>query len=201
VSSPQPIQLPSPNCDSRDGHPIDMLVLHYTGMRSCAAALDRLIDPSAKVSAHYAVDEDGGIWQLVPEEMRAWHAGKSFWRGETNINQRSIGIEIVNPGHEFGYRPFPIAQMQSVIALCKAILSRHTIPERNIVAHSDIAPTRKMDPGELFDWAWLAREGIGEFPFPTQHPTLQDLAAYGYDVSDEKAVKLAFQRRFSTTIK
>lgn len=192
--------LPSPNYDSRDGHAVDMLVLHYTGMRSGAVALDRLIDASANVSAHYAVDEEGGIWQLVPEEMRAWHAGKSFWRGQTNINQRSIGIEIINPGHEFGYRPFPDVQMQSVIALCKAILSRHAIPARNIVAHSDIAPARKMDPGELFDWAWLAREGIGEFPFPVAQPTLQTLADYGYDVSDASAARTAFQRRFSTTI-
>ncbi len=187
--------LPSPNHDSRDGCAVDMLVLHYTGMRSCSSALDRLIDPAAKVSAHYVVDEEGSIWQLVQEDMRAWHAGKSFWRGATNINQRSIGIEIVNPGHEFGYRPFPIAQMQSVIHLCKDILNRHAIPAENVVGHSDIAPARKQDPGELFDWQWFAREGIGIWPFPSEVST-QALADYGYDVSDEKAAMVAFKRHF-----
>lgn len=158
------IQLSSPNYDSRDGQEIDMLVLHYTGMPSAQDALNRLCDPEAKVSAHYVVDEDGSTYQLVDESMRAWHAGVSYWRGHTNINQRSIGIEIVNPGHEFGYRPFPEAQMQSVIKLCKEILSRHAIPPRNVVGHSDIAPTRKEDPGELFDWKRLAQAHIGLWP-------------------------------------
>lgn len=157
------ISIPSPNSETRDGQAVDMLVLHYTGMKSAAAAMDKLINPTSKVSAHYVVDLEGQIFQLVDESMRAWHAGKSYWRGNTNINQRSIGIEIVNPGHEFGYVAFPEVQMQSVMKLCKDILSRHDIPAQNIVGHSDIAPTRKQDPGELFDWAWLAREGIGHW--------------------------------------
>ncbi len=158
------IDLPSPNHDSRNGQPIDMLVLHYTGMKTGAEARARLVHPEAKVSAHYVVEENGDIYRLVAEENRAWHAGVSQWRGNTNINQRSIGIEIVNPGHEFGYRAFPDAQMESVALLCKDILSRHDIPKRNIVAHSDIAPVRKEDPGELFDWKGLANQGIGLWP-------------------------------------
>ena len=138
-----------------------MLVLHYTGMPSAAAALARLCDPGAKVSAHYLVDEDGTVQALVAEQNRAWHAGVSFWRGATGLNDRSIGIEIVNPGHEFGYRPFPPAQMQAVRELCRGILARWPIPARNVVAHSDIAPNRKQDPGELFDWRGLAAAGIG----------------------------------------
>jgi len=158
------IEHPSPNYDSRDGQSVDMLVLHYTGMASAEQALQRLCDATVKASAHYMVDEDGTVYRLVPEEMRAWHAGVSFWRGQTNINQRSIGIEMVNPGHEFGYRAFPEPQMRAVAALCKDVLMRHAIPPRNIVAHSDIAPARKEDPGELFDWKWLAGQGIGLFP-------------------------------------
>src|SRR5689334_6390955 len=108
------IDAPSPNHDSRDGHPVDILLMHYTGMQSGAAAVERLRDPAAKVSAHYVVEEDGRVFHLVPEDRRAWHAGVSSWQGTANINQRSIGIEIVNPGHEFGYRPFPAAQMAAV---------------------------------------------------------------------------------------
>jgi N-acetylmuramoyl-L-alanine amidase len=158
------LQRSSPNFDSRDGQTVDMLVLHYTGMKTAAEALERLCDPTAKVSAHYVVDEDGSIIQLVDEASRAWHAGVSSWRGHTNINQRSIGIEIVNPGHVFGYRTFPAAQMKSVVELCTQILARHAIPARNVVGHSDVAPARKQDPGELFDWALLAKHGIGLWP-------------------------------------
>jgi len=123
-----------------------MLVLHYTGMQSAEAALARLCDRAAKVSSHYVVDEDGSVYALVAEPNRAWHAGVSFWRGVTGLNDRSIGIEIVNPGHEFGYRPFPPAQMQAVRALCQGILRRWPgIEARNVVAHSDIAPNRKQD--------------------------------------------------------
>jgi N-acetylmuramoyl-L-alanine amidase len=160
----QIIQNPSPNCNARDGHEIDMLVLHYTGMKSGANALDRMCDPTAEVSAHYMIEEDGRIFQLVDEEMRAWHAGKSYWRGHTNINQRSIGVELVNPGHELGYRDFPEVQIQSAIALCRNIVKRHAIPARNVVGHSDIAPARKEDPGELFDWKRLAKKKIGVWP-------------------------------------
>nr|WP_051014748.1 N-acetylmuramoyl-L-alanine amidase [Pseudoroseomonas cervicalis] len=146
-----------------------MLVLHYTGMQSAQAALDRLCDPAPPaplppVSCHYVVEEDGRIWRLVPEARRAWHAGQSYWRGHTLLNARSIGIEIVNPGHEWGYRPFPALQMAAVAELCLDILARHPIPPRNVVGHSDIAPDRKQDPGELFDWEGLAALGIGLWP-------------------------------------
>lgn len=199
------IDRPSPNFDDREGQEIDMLVLHYTGMKTAEGAIDKLCNPEAKVSAHYVVDEDGSILRLVPEDKRAWHAGKSFWRGNTNINQRSIGIEIVNPGHEYGYRAFPEAQIQSVIALCRNILSRHHIPARNVVGHSDIAPQRKEDPGELFDWQRLANQGIGlwglgirqekltQIPNPESQIPLQ---TYGYDTADLSKTITAFQRHF-----
>src|SRR5690606_33634808 len=133
----------SPNFDERpEGASIDMLVLHYTGMRTPEEALHRLQDEQAKVSAHYFVKEDGEIIQLVPESKRAWHAGVSCWRGRESLNDTSIGIEVVNPGHEFGYRHFPAIQMLSVIELCQEILDRHSIPARNVVGHSDIAPER-----------------------------------------------------------
>lgn len=140
---------------------IDMLVLHYTGMQSGSEALKRLCDPAAKVSAHYLIEEDGRIFQLVDEAQRAWHAGVSHWRGHNDINARSIGIEIVNPGHEWGYRPFSDAQIAALIPLCQAIIARYNIPARNIVGHSDVAPARKQDPGELFPWEHLAKAGIG----------------------------------------
>ena len=209
---------PSPNHDSRGdviaGSPrIDMLVLHYTGMQSAAAALDRLCDPQAKVSSHYVVEEDGAIWRLVPEERRAWHAGVSCWFGETSLNTVSIGVEIVNPGHEWGYRPFPEAQMAAVEALCRDILARRRIPSHRSVGHSDIAPTRKTDPGELFDWRRLARAGIGLWPEPTPElarrrghavgiveraAALSDLARVGYQVEPGNLTPplIAFQRRF-----
>jgi N-acetylmuramoyl-L-alanine amidase len=157
--------LPSPNQTARpDGISIDTLVLHYTGMRSAREALDRLRDPAAKVSSHYVVEESGAVWRLVPEERRASHAGVSYWRGHGGLNDRSIGIEVVNPGHEHGYRDFPVLQMVAVCDLCLALLSRHPIAARNVVAHSDVAPDRKEDPGEKFDWEGLAREGVGLWP-------------------------------------
>lgn len=158
------VQHPSPNFNDRpEGVAIDTLVLHYTGMKSAEAALERMCDPAAEVSAHYMIDEDGVVTQLVDEEKRAWHAGVSHWRGNDNLNHNSIGIELVNPGHEFGYRPFPEVQMQALIPLCQAILERHHIPAHHVVGHSDIAPDRKEDPGELFDWERLAEQGIGLF--------------------------------------
>ncbi|MCW5700388.1 MAG: N-acetylmuramoyl-L-alanine amidase [Rhodospirillales bacterium] len=194
---------PSPNADDRPSHGmIDMLVLHYTGMETSAAAQERLMDPNAKVSAHYVVDEDGDIAQLVDEHQRAWHAGVSWWRGHTAINDRSIGIELVNPGHEFGYRPFPEAQMRAVIGLAGAIVRRHPIPARNVVGHSDVAPTRKMDPGELFDWSRLAAAGIGLWPGESDvcimdPAVIQDmLARVGYDVRDWALALKAFQRHY-----
>lgn len=158
-------EAPSPNHDARpNGLPIDTLVLHYTGMRSAAEAIARLRDPAARVSSHYVVEEDGRVWRLVPEERRAWHAGVSFWRGNVALNDRSVGVEIVNPGHEWGYRAFPALQMAAVCELCLGVLARHPIPPRNVVAHSDIAPDRKQDPGELFDWQGLAANGVGLWP-------------------------------------
>ena len=160
------IDLPSPNRDERPANagPIDTLVLHYTGMVSAEAALARMTDRAAKVSAHWCVGEDGTLWRLVPEERRAWHAGRSAWHGRHSVNDRSIGIELVNPGHEHGYRPFPPAQMDALLDLARAIVARHPIDPRNVVAHSDIAPQRRQDPGELFDWARLAEAGIGLWP-------------------------------------
>ncbi|MGV1015058.1 MAG: N-acetylmuramoyl-L-alanine amidase, partial [Methyloceanibacter sp.] len=153
---------PSPNREARvGGRAPDMLILHYTGMESSDAALDWLTREEAKVSAHYLVDEEGRIAQIVAEEERAWHAGQSQWAGETDLNSCSIGIEIHNPGHDFDYPDFTEAQMQAVEALCLDILSRHPIPKDRVLAHSDIAPGRKRDPGEKFDWARLARAGIG----------------------------------------
>jgi N-acetylmuramoyl-L-alanine amidase len=202
---------PSPNYAERGGPRIDMLVLHYTGMPSAEAALQRLCDPAARVSAHYLLAEDGLVWRLVPEARRAFHAGISCWCGETDLNHVSIGIEIVNPGHEWGYRPFPEAQMKAVLRLCHAILARHPIPPDRILGHSDIAPDRKADPGELFDWARLAAAGVGIWPPPAgergrgrgigvveRAAALADLAAIGYGVDpDNDAVALAaFQRRF-----
>jgi N-acetylmuramoyl-L-alanine amidase len=186
---------PSPNFDARPG-PVGVLVLHYTGMQSAEAALARLCDPEAKVSSHYLVDEDGTSYRLVEEQSRAWHAGVSSWRGVAGLNDDSIGIEIVNPGHEFGYRAFPEAQMAAVLELCRGVIGRHKIPARNVVAHSDIAPARKQDPGELFPWRWLAAQGVGLWTdeFSTGD-LMNDLTAIGYDVA-AKDVVTAFQRHF-----
>ncbi|HEV2335659.1 MAG TPA: N-acetylmuramoyl-L-alanine amidase [Stellaceae bacterium] len=190
-----------------------MLVLHYTGMQSAASALDRLCDPSARVSAHYLVEEDGTLWRLVPDARRAFHAGVSCWQGGCDLNFVSIGVEIVNPGHEWGYRRFPEPQMAAVEELCRDILARHRIPPYRVVGHSDIAPDRKADPGELFDWPRLAAAGIGLWPPPvggasqrrgrgvgvvSHAAALADLARIGYCVSaaSEAVVIAAFQRRF-----
>ena len=196
------IDLPSPNFDARQ-LAVSMVVLHYTGMPTAAAALDRLADPAAKVSAHYVVAEDGQVVCMVDEADRAWHAGRSWWRGISDVNSASIGIEIVNPGHEFGYVPFPGAQMDAVAALLAGIVGRHPVMPANVVGHSDIAPARKDDPGELFDWPRLARAGLAA-PVP---PTWTDpgwtdagfmaaLHRYGYDVDAPAPAVVAFQRRF-----
>jgi N-acetylmuramoyl-L-alanine amidase len=172
--------LPSPNQDDRPPDtPVDTLILHYTGMRSGAEAISRLRDPEARVSSHYVVEEDGAIFRLVPEHRRAFHAGISHWRGHALLNGRSIGIEIVNPGHEWGYRPFPALQMAAVCDLCLGILARHPIPPRNVVAHSDVAPDRKEDPGELFDWEGLAANGVGLWPRAEGMPEGDPLALLG----------------------
>lgn len=163
------ISAPSPNFNERAGPP-DILLLHYTGMESGEAAIARLRDPEAKVSSHYVVEEDGRIFTLVAEERRAWHAGVSFWKGERDINGRSIGIEIVNPGHEFGYRRFPDAQIAAVIALATDIRTRWMIADGDIIGHSDVAPNRKIDPGELFPWKTLAQAGHGLWVEPDPAP-------------------------------
>lgn len=208
---------PSPNFDARTAPP-DMLILHYTGMVSSEAALARLTDPEAKVSAHYLVEENGAIFALVPEARRAWHAGRGSWGDATDINAASIGVEIVNPGHEFGYRPFPDAQIAAVIELLADIRSRWTIPDATILGHSDVAPHRKTDPGELFPWKTLADAGHGLWAEPAPAPgaalgegdeglgvlTLQSaLARLGYDCSrtgafdaDLAGVVRAFQRHW-----
>ncbi len=181
-----------------------MIVLHYTGMATAEAAIDRLCDPTAKVSCHYLVDEDGTVLALVPEEKRAWHAGKSHWRDWDDINSASVGIEIVNPGHEFGYLPFPDAQVDAVVRLVHEIKDRHQITRGNVVGHSDIAPARKRDPGELFPWGTLARLRLA-LPRPTKNLMdpqwteagfLLALERFGYDVTDKLAAIMAFQRRF-----
>ncbi len=202
------IERPSPNFGPRRGDsPVDMLVLHYTGMASAEAALERLCDPAAAVSAHYLIDEDGTVYRLVAEDLRAWHAGRASWRGETDVNGRSIGIELVNPGHELGYRPFPDAQMAALEVLGRDILSRHPIPPRHVLGHSDVAPGRKIDPGELFDWPRLARAGVGPWPgdvgaaggIPSDDGE-ELLDRYGYSIGATAETRAtateAFQRHF-----
>jgi N-acetylmuramoyl-L-alanine amidase len=215
------IEHPSPNFDERGGQAVDMLVLHYTDTLTAQDAIDCLVDPTPgkRVSAHYLVGEDGTVWRMVAENMRAWHAGVSQWRGHTNVNARSIGIEIVNPGHQHGYRAFPPEQMEAVATLCREIIARHHILEWNVVGHSDVAPERKRDPGELFDWQWMAMRGIGLWPYggwwrnplagiarffvPEIRLLQRRLAAYGYNLPVDGepsaqmiAVITAFQRHF-----
>ncbi|MEX0921910.1 MAG: N-acetylmuramoyl-L-alanine amidase [Rhodovibrionaceae bacterium] len=196
-------QRPSPNHNERSpGRSVDILLLHYTGMRSGAEALARLCDPAAKVSAHYLIEEDGRLFQMVPEDRRAWHAGLACWGGDSDVNGCSLGIELVNPGHEFGYRSFPEAQMRSLLGLAEELCRRHPIPSHRVLGHSDVAPLRKEDPGELFDWPRLAAAGLGILPRPGQ--VLEETAAkarlsafgYGYLEEDFAAVLRAFQRRF-----
>ncbi len=197
------IWTPSPNFGERT-LPITMLVLHYTGMQSGPAAIDWLANPASGVSAHYVVAEDGQVVHMVREENRAHHAGRSYWRELTDVNSASIGIEIINPGHEWGYRPFPEEQMDAVTLLVTEIVRTYSIEPRNVVGHSDIAPSRKQDPGELFDWARLARLGLA-VPRPQKRlidplwpdaAFLSALSRYGYDISDGPSAVVAFQRRF-----
>ncbi len=206
------IERPSPNHDPRrEGCPVDILVLHYTGMRTAVEALERLCDPEAKVSAHYTIDRDGQVYRHVDESLRARHAGVSYWAGERDVNSRSIGIELVNPGHEFGYVPFPEAQIAALVELARGILTRHPIPPHRVVGHSDVAPARKTDPGELFPWPQLAEVGIGAFPPPLAGEAARRaaggnafsemLARFGYGVPPDVDIPLstvisAFQRHF-----
>ena len=163
------IPAPSPNFDARKAPP-DMVVLHYTGMPTGAEALARLRDPQSKVSAHYLIEEDGRVFSLVAEERRAWHAGVSFWKGERDINAVSIGVELVNPGEEWGYRAFPDLQIDAMIALLDEVRGRWTIPDGRILGHSDVAPGRKADPGALFPWKRLAEAGHGLWLEPPAAP-------------------------------
>lgn len=194
---------PSPNFNARR-LPIRFLVLHYTGMADGTDPVGWMRNTESQVSAHYCVDEAGGVVQLVEDSMRAWHAGLASWRGVTDVNSASLGIEICNPGHEWGYRPFPAAQMQSVLQLVRMLCTRHRIDRADVIGHSDIAPTRKQDPGELFDWPLLARHRLA-LSRPTRllaDPGWSDgafalaLERFGYDITDLPAATRAFQRRF-----
>jgi N-acetylmuramoyl-L-alanine amidase len=207
------VERPSPNHDARAEGPIDILVMHYTGMKTAEEALARLCDPEAKVSSHYTIDRDGTVYRHVTEDRRARHAGVSYWAGVRDVNSRSIGIEIVNPGHEFGYIPFAEPQIAALIDLGRSILTRHpTISPSRVVGHSDVAPNRKQDPGELFPWARLAEFGIGLWPSTHPLPSqgkgdgegetfAENLRRFGYGVSPEidwplADVIAAFQRHF-----
>src|ERR1700726_3899092 len=213
--------MPSPNFGERkDGRRPDMIVLHYTGMLDAAAALEHLRTPASQVSSHYFVFEDGRVVQMVQESKRAWHAGVALWAGETDINSCSIGIEIANPGHEFGYRDFPTRQIAAVTARCRGILTRNTIPPARVLGHSDVAPARKQDPGEKFPWRALHESGVGHWvkPAPVMNfgqvlapasrgdaviALQKSLREYGYGIeangdydSNTVEVVTAFQRHF-----
>lgn len=182
----------SPNWDERPaGMKVDTLVLHYTGMVYTKDALERLRSTEAKVSCHYLVDEQGTVYRLVAEEKQAWHAGISCWNGKSALNENSIGIEIANPGHEHGYRPFPSIQMDAVATLAQDILSRHVIIPKDIVGHSDIAPNRKTDPGELFDWKYLAKNQVGIWPKVGRIKRPSEVLA---SPGDESAEVMRFQK-------
>ncbi len=211
----------SPNHNERQGgQRPDMIILHYTGMAEAEAALERLRTRSSEVSAHYFVFEDGRIIQMVPESRRAWHAGKSFWAGATDINSCSIGIEIANPGHDHGYPDFPKRQIAAVTALCRGIQTRNTIAPVRVLAHSDVAPSRKQDPGEKFPWRTLYEFGVGHWAKPAPIMSFgqslspgsrgdavaalqRSLGEYGYGVeatgefdSATREVVVALQRHF-----
>lgn len=196
-------QVPSPNFGPRE-LPVTMIVLHYTGMQSAAEALERLCSAEAGVSAHYLIDEDGTVTQMVAEEHRAWHAGKSYWRGITDVNSASVGIELVNPGHEFGYRDFPEAQIEALLPLLSDVKKRHGVSRSNVVGHSDVAPARKTDPGERFPWERLARHKLAlpipriamPFVFDNDGAFYLALERFGYDITDGPAAVRAFERRW-----
>jgi N-acetylmuramoyl-L-alanine amidase len=195
---------PSPNHDDR-ALPVSMVVLHYTEMKPVGTALDRLTDPEAKVSAHYCITEEGGVIRLVSEDRRAWHAGSSYWRGIKDVNSASIGIELDHPGHELGYRHFADAQIDALIPLLARIVKRYDVPRANVVGHSDVAPLRKIDPGELFPWERLAEYGLclsrpqslsaGD-PFHNDGAFYLALERFGYDITDPAKAVEAFERRW-----
>lgn len=196
-------ELPSPNWDER-ALPVTMVVLHYTEMER-EAALERLTDPEAKVSAHYFISEAGEVVRLVEEAKRAWHAGASYWRGHRDVNSASVGIELDHPGHGLGYREFADAQIEALIPLLNDIVRRHDIPRANVVGHSDVAPARKTDPGELFPWDRLAeyrlclprpeKLELGD-PFDNDGAFYLALERFGYDITDGRKAVEAFQRRW-----
>jgi N-acetylmuramoyl-L-alanine amidase len=205
----------SPNFEDRpDSIKPSYIILHYTGMKSAKEALDRLCDSASKVSAHYLIDEGGDVYQLVDESKRAWHAGESYWGGEEDINSHSIGIELVNPGHEFGYKEFTGKQIEALTALCQDIKARHGIEDINILGHSDVAPGRKIDPGELFKWKEFADKGVGVWPCPVKEDferasnlmynakrLRQAFEAYGYNPKiDLKTLITSFQRHFQPDV-
>ena len=193
----------SPNFNDRK-LPVSMVVLHYTEMTPVQTALDRLCDPDAGVSAHYLISEEGEVTLLVPEEKRAWHAGVSYWRGHKDVNSASIGIELDHPGHGLGYRPFADAQIEALVPLLHRIVKTHDIPRANIVGHSDVAPARKTDPGELFPWDRLAEYGLATpipgielgDPFDNDGAFYLALERYGYDITDGHKAVEAFERRW-----
>jgi len=193
------LETPSPNFNERPSA-IDSVILHYTDMVTAEAALAWLVNPLSRVSAHYLIDEEGHVYRMVNEEHRAWHAGESYWQGRTNLNDCSIGIELANPGHSHGYRPFPEAQIQSLITLCLDIKTRWRISSSRILGHSDIAPRRKKDPGHLFPWEILAQEGLGLWPAPLQEPERGGIMDFLSQFRDEIGLlthaTLAFQRHF-----
>lgn len=206
-------QCPSPNFNERaEDTRITYVIAHYTGMKDAQSALNRLCDPASKVSAHYVIDEAGATIQLVDESKRAWHAGLGCWRGQTDINSLSIGIELVNTGHEFGLVPFPTPQIDALKDLLRAIYARYGMKPESLLAHSDVSPRRRQDPGELFPWAALANEGFGLWPFTAMPETaaprpLSDkeintlLRQVGYNCPDSdpvavKAARTAFLRRY-----
>lgn len=197
-------ELASPNRDERR-LPISMIVLHYTEMPEPGSALAKMCDPHSKVSAHYLIGEDGEVIRLVPESERAWHAGVSYWRGVHDVNSASIGIELDHPGHQHGYRPFAEAQIDALVPLLHRMVSEHDIPRANVVGHSDVAPTRKIDPGELFPWDRLAeyrlclprpaKLELGD-PFDNDGSFYLALERFGYDITDGRKAVEAFQRRW-----
>jgi N-acetylmuramoyl-L-alanine amidase len=192
-------ETPSPNFNERS-RALDSIILHYTDMLSADEALKWLCNPVSKVSAHYLIGEDGQTYQLVDEENRAWHAGESFWQGRTDLNSCSVGIELANPGHSFGYRTFPEAQIDALISLCEGIMSRWSIAGSRILGHSDVAPRRKQDPGHLFPWERLANAGMGLWPSPNGRiddgSITESLAQIGYEIISPTDALLAFQRHF-----
>ena len=179
--------IPSPNFNARrEGAAIRSIILHYTGMPDAQSALKRLCDPQSEVSAHLMIDEAGEIYRLVADTHRAWHAGQSFWQGETDLNSVSIGIELVNKGHEFGYTPFPAAQIEALKTQIAFLMKTHTLPASCLWGHSDIAPLRKEDPGELFPWQELAAEGMGVWPIDLLHPPSCHSGETFFSTADER---------------